>query len=69
MTPNEFVYWVKGYLAAQSDSQMKLDIEKALNEVQESKPSFSFGVPNSSTSVGYPPNSTFTYTNKQQLND
>jgi hypothetical protein len=35
MTSSEFVYWVKGYLTAQTDSQFKIDIEKALDQVQD----------------------------------
>ena len=35
MTSSEFIYWVKGYLAAQTDSQFKIDIEKALDQVQD----------------------------------
>jgi len=35
MTSSEFVYWVKGYLAAQTDSQFKIDIEKALDQVKD----------------------------------
>lgn len=67
MTPNEFVYWLRGYLAAQHDNQIKIDIERALKQVNEGI------IPNNGTNTtgisNYPPNSTFTYTNKQQLND
>jgi hypothetical protein len=35
MTHEQFVYWLKGYLAAQTDSQMKIDIEKAIKEVDK----------------------------------
>ena len=35
MTHEQFVYWLKGYLAAQTDSQMKIELEKAIKEVDE----------------------------------
>jgi phospholipase C len=35
MTSREFVFWIKGYITAQHDSQMKLDIEKALGEIKD----------------------------------
>ena len=36
MTSSEFVYWVKGYLAAQTyDSQIKIDLQNALDKVVE----------------------------------
>ena len=58
MTSQEFVFWIKGYLAAQTyDSQIKIDIEKVLNQVNESN------------NYVASPNSTSTYTIKQQLND
>jgi len=57
MTPQEFVFWIKGYLAGQHDSQIKIDIERALKQVNES------------SSYAASPNSTSTYTIKQQLND
>jgi hypothetical protein len=30
MTNEQFIYWLKGYMAAQIDCQIKTDIEKAL---------------------------------------
>lgn len=58
MTSQEFVFWIKGYLAAQTyDSQIKIDIEKVVNQVNESN------------NYVASPNSTSTYTIKQQLND
>ena len=67
MTPNEFVYWLKGYLAAQHDSQIKLDIERTLKQVNEGI------IPgngaNSTGNYKSTPNSTSTYNIKQQLND
>jgi phospholipase C len=35
MTSREFTFWLKGYITAQHDSQMKLDIEKALGEIKD----------------------------------
>lgn len=36
MTSSEFVYWIKGYLAAQTyDSQIKIDLQNALDKVVE----------------------------------
>lgn len=35
MTSDQFIYWLKGYMAAQIDCQIKLDVEKALNTVTE----------------------------------
>ena len=35
MTSREFTFWLKGYLTAHHDSQMKIDIEKALKEVED----------------------------------
>lgn len=35
MTSREFTFWLKGYLTAHHDSQMKIDIEKALDEVKD----------------------------------
>lgn len=64
MTSQDFVYWIKGYLAAQQDSQMKLDIEKALKQVNEGQVSGTVSLSN------YPNGITnFTYNTKQQLND
>lgn len=34
MTSEQFIYWLKGYMAAQIDCQIKLDIEKALATVE-----------------------------------
>ena len=63
MTSQEFVYWIKGYLAAQTyDSQIKIDIEKALDQINEC----------ANSSIAYftnHPNTTSTYNTKQQLND
>jgi hypothetical protein len=40
MTNEQFIYWLKGYMAAQIDCQIKTDIEKALasqqNDIQAS---------------------------------
>jgi hypothetical protein len=33
MTNEQFIYWLKGYMAAQIDCQIKTDIEKALASV------------------------------------
>jgi len=36
MTSSEFVYWIKGYLAAQTyDSQIKIDLQNALDKVDQ----------------------------------
>ena len=35
MTPEQFIYWVKGYLAGQEDCQIKTDIEKAITTITE----------------------------------
>jgi hypothetical protein len=35
MTSRDFTFWIKGYITAQHDSQIKLDIEKALEEVKD----------------------------------
>jgi muconolactone delta-isomerase len=70
MTPQEFVYWIKGYLAAQTyDSQLKVDIENALRQVNEhANPNIKYGNSNI-TSLSNHPNITSTYNTKQQLND
>jgi len=33
MTNEQFIYWLKGYMAAQIDCQIKTDIEKELESV------------------------------------
>lgn len=45
MTSRDFIFWLKGYLSNAQDSREKLDIEKALNEVDTDKES------NSSTTL------------------
>ncbi len=35
MTHEQFVYWLKGYLTAQASSQMKIELEKAIKEIDE----------------------------------
>lgn len=35
MTSSAFVYWIKGYLTSKTDSQFKIDIEKAVNQVKD----------------------------------
>jgi hypothetical protein len=35
MTHEQFIYWLKGYLTAQASSQMKIELEKAIKEVDE----------------------------------
>ena len=62
MTPQEFVFWIKGYLAGQHNSEIKTDIERALKQVNEHANS-------SITHLSNHPNTTFTYNTKQQLND
>jgi len=37
MTAEQFVYWLKGYMAAQIDSQIKTDVEKAIKEIETTK--------------------------------
>lgn len=37
MTYEQFTYWLRGYLASQTDSQMKIDIERALDQIGEPK--------------------------------
>lgn len=44
MTYEQLVYWLKGYLAAHIDCQMKIDIEKAIKEVDETYASSPVGV-------------------------
>jgi len=62
MTSQDFIYWIRGYLTAQQDSQIKLDIEKVLKQVNESATfSINYQTPHSNT--------TSTYNTKQQLND
>lgn len=39
MTSRDFIFWLKGYLENAEDSKQKLDIEKALNEVEIDKES------------------------------
>ena len=33
MTAEQFVYWIKGYMSAQIDCQIKTDVEKAIKEI------------------------------------
>ena len=40
MTAEQFIYWLKGYMAAQIDCQIKVDIEKALKEIETPKHNF-----------------------------
>ena len=35
MTYEQFTYWLRGYLASQTDSQMKIDIERAIKDIDE----------------------------------
>ncbi len=35
MTSREFTFWLKGYLTTHHDSQIKIDIERALNEIED----------------------------------
>jgi len=37
MTAEQFVYWLKGYMAAQIDCQIKTDVEKAIKEIETTK--------------------------------
>jgi hypothetical protein len=37
MTADQFIYWLKGYMAAQIDSQIKADVEKAIKEIETTK--------------------------------
>lgn len=41
MTEREFIFWLKGYLAAKSDSNMKGDILYMLSKVEDKKIGFS----------------------------
>lgn len=34
MTEREFIFWLKGYLKSQSDSQMKIDIEEMVDKIK-----------------------------------
>jgi hypothetical protein len=49
MTHEQFIYWLKGYLTAQASSQMKIELEKAIKEVDETYAPSPIGV-NPSTS-------------------
>lgn len=40
MTAEQFVYWLKGYMAAQIDCQIKTDVEKAIKEIETTKHSY-----------------------------
>jgi hypothetical protein len=52
MTSSEFVYWIKGYLAAQTyDSQIKIDIEKALKDIHKVTEIYSGIIPMSSNLI------------------
>lgn len=64
MTHEQFVYWLKGYLAAQTDSQMKIDIEKAIKEVDSTCAPSPIGVNpwTSPYSPTVPPGQPFWYT-------
>jgi hypothetical protein len=34
MTSEQFIYWIKGYMAAQVDCQIKTDVEKTITEIE-----------------------------------
>lgn len=38
MTPDQFIYWLKGYLIGKSESPMKSELLAAIKDVEEKDP-------------------------------